>query len=54
MKFIDAPVLAQQIIIILSILALVFSIIDIFITLRICKKRWFKILTSISFIFSFF
>lgn len=53
MKFIDAPVLAQQIIIILSILALVFSIIDIFITLRICKKRWFKILTIISFLSSF-
>lgn len=53
MKFIDAPIYAQQIIIILAILALVFSIIDIFITLRICKKRWFKILTSISFIFSF-
>ena len=53
MKFIDAPTLAQQIIIILSILALVFSIIDIFITLRFCKKRWFKILTIISFISSF-
>lgn len=53
MKFIDAPTLAQQIIIILSILALVFSIIDIFITLRICKKRWFKILTIISFLSSF-
>ena len=53
MKFIDAPTHAQQIIIILSILALVFSIIDIFITLRICKKRWFKILTIMSFISSF-
>ena len=53
MKFINAPTLAQQIIIILSILALVFSIIDIFITLRFCKKRWFKILTIISFISSF-
>lgn len=42
MKFIDAPVLAQQIIIILSILALVFSIIDIFITLRIVKKDGLK------------
>ena len=53
MRFIDAPIPAQQIIIIVAILALVFSIIDIFITLRICKKRWFKILTIISFLSSF-
>ena len=53
MRFIDAPIPAQQIIIIVAILALVFSIIDIFITLRICKKRWFKMLTIISFISSF-
>ena len=53
MRFIDAPIPAQQIIIIVAILALVSSIIDIFITLRICKKRWFKMLTIISFISSF-
>lgn len=53
MKFIEAPLYSQQTVIILAILALVFSIMDLFITSRICKKIWFKVLSIFSFIVSF-
>lgn len=53
MKFIDAPIYSQQITIILFILALVISIIDIFIAIRICKKKWFTIIAISSFIITF-
>lgn len=53
MKFVEAPLYGQQITIILFILALVLSIIDLFVASRICKKKWFKIVAIFSFIFSF-
>ncbi len=53
MKFVEGPLYGQQITIILFILALVLSIIDLFVASRICKKKWFKIVAILSFIFSF-
>lgn len=53
MKFIEAPLYAQQITIILFVLALVLAIIDIFVAIRICRKTWFKIISAFCFIFSF-
>ncbi len=53
MKFIEAPLYSQQITIILFILALVLSIIDLFVAARICKKKGFTIITIFFFIFSF-
>lgn len=53
MRFIDAPLLIRQIIIFSFIITFVLSIIGLFTSVRLCKKRAYIMLSSIMFIFSF-
>lgn len=53
MRFIDAPLYVREIIVIIFILTFVLSIIGLFTSTRLCKKRKFIIVSSILFALSF-
>lgn len=53
MKFIDSPLYAQQIVIIMLILALVLSIVGVFVTIILCRKKHLTIVAVFAFILSF-
>ena len=53
MRFIDAPFYAQQIVIVILILALVLSIIGVYVTIILCKKKHLTIVAIFAFVLSF-
>lgn len=53
MKFIDSPLYAQQIVIIMLILTLVLSIVGVFVTIILCRKKHLTIVAICTFVLSF-
>lgn len=53
MKFVEAPLYIREMIVIGFILSLVLSIIGVFITIRLCKKSRYIVISIITFILSF-
>lgn len=53
MKFIDSPFYAQQIVIVILILSLVLSIIGVYVTIILCKKKHLTIVAIFAFVLSF-
>lgn len=53
MRFIDAPLFVRQIVIISFILTFVLSIIGLFVSVRLCKKRRFTVISTTTFVLSF-
>ena len=53
MRFIDAPLYARQIVVVSFILTFVLAIIGLFTAVRLCKKRRYIVLSSVTFALSF-
>ena len=53
MRFIDAPLYARQIVVVSFILTFVLAIIGLFTAVRLCKKRRYIVLSSVTFTLSF-